>query len=83
MKPYTLTLTASDLRTIAFVGERYGWSSALRDCTEGTNEFTESEAWDILDSAKSDTDGGHMLFPMLSAQSDLFWKLVRFLDTIV
>jgi len=62
---YTLHLTAADVNAIAFVGSRYGWSSALGNLTEGDNHLSEAQAWDIRDGVYSDMEGGHDAFPML------------------
>ncbi len=80
---YTLTLTQSEIETIAFVGHRYGWSDSLRDMSEGENKIPEHEAWSIRDMFDSDTEGGHSYFPMLSHSSELCSKLIQFMDEIV
>ena len=80
---YTIELTAEDVRTIAFVGGRYGWSAALSCYDAGTVELTEPEAWEIADAFEADQDGGHSAFPMLNYDSELADKLIRFWDSIV
>lgn len=79
---YKLTLTANDVTTIAFVGDRYCWSEALSDLEEGENTLTEAEAWEIQDSIEADTDGGHSPYPML-AVGDLMDKLDTLCQEIV
>lgn len=80
---YLLSLTADDVHTIAFVGERYGWSTALLGLDEGENLLREHEAWEIARQCEEDTEGGHSLFPMLDPSSELAGKLFTFLDGIV
>lgn len=82
-KPYTLTLDASDLCTIGFIGHRYGWSEALSSLGEGNNALAEHEAWELLSAFESDTEGGHSFFPMLSHDSELAGKLFALMDEIV
>jgi hypothetical protein len=80
---YRLTLTAEDVRTIAFVGERYGWSSALLPLQEGENLLREHEAWEIAEKMEEDTEGGHSYFPLLDQRSELAEKLFAFMESIV
>ena len=80
---YTLNLTAENIRTIAFVGDRYSWSAILAPYGEGRNEIPEHEAWDIQAAFEEDTVGGHRLFPMLDHNSRLCSKLLLFMDSIV
>lgn len=83
MTAYFLALTEDDVRTIAFIGDRYDWSNALRLLDAGENQLAEHEAWRIADAFASDTEGGHTPFPMLDPQSDLFAKLTAFCASIV
>lgn len=81
---YTLELTAQDIDTALFVGDRYCWSAALtRLCEEGRNELAEPDAWTLREAFEADTESGHSLFPMLDSRSELADKLVSFLDRIV
>ena len=81
---YTLTLTSREIQDIRFCGDRYDWSAAFaRLCDEGTNEISEVDAWSLKEAAESDCEGGHSIFPMLSSQSELFQKLLLFVDGIV
>jgi hypothetical protein len=82
---YELNLTADDLTTIWFVGNRYGWSDSLikAGVSEGTNELTESEAWGVADGINSDCEGGHDGYPMLDTRSDLCEKLHNLYLSIV
>lgn len=80
---YRLNLTDSDVDTIAFVGTRYGWSSALLSLNAGENILQEHEAWAIVEAMDEDTQGGHSYFPMLDGRSDLATKLFDFWGSIV
>lgn len=80
---YKITLSESDIETIAFVGGRYAWADALLSLTEGENEVPESEAWEIRDAFDADCEGGHEMFPMLDLRSDLCEKLVKFYEEVV
>lgn len=77
--PYRLTLTEADESTIAFVGNRYAWSSALLRYSAGTNSLSESEAWSIANAIDDDD----ALLPMLDPRSDLASELLRLLESIV
>ena len=81
--PYKLFLSREDVETIAFVGGRYAWSSALLALDEGENELAESEAWEIADAFDADAEGGHSMFPMLAPESGLYEKLAKFREAIV
>ena len=72
---YELVLTEEDVATIAFVGNRYEWSSSLGKLNEGVNNLTESQAWEIREAIESDMEGGHDAFPMLDTTSELCEKL--------
>lgn len=80
---YHLLLTEDDVDTIAFVGDRYAWSDALRALDVGDNEVPEPEAWRIKEAFESDMEGGHSPFPMLDEHSELHGKLVAFWDRII
>lgn len=80
---YHLILTAEDVDTIAFIGTRYGWSTALLGLNEGENLLHEHEAWSIAQACESDTQGNHSFFPMLNGRSELADKLHDFLGSIV
>lgn len=82
-RPYSLELTAQDVRTIAFVGGRYSWASELSALEEGTNELTEWDAWDIRDAIERDTEGGHAFLPMLDSSSELYSKIMNLYEAIV
>lgn len=80
---YKLNLTESDFETILFVGDRYHWSDACRMLlSEGDNDVSECDAWDLRDAFEADTEGGHSPFPML-ADCELRDKLVSFWDSII
>jgi hypothetical protein len=86
MFPYTLELTASDMKTIYFIGGRYAWSAALQKLGEGCHRLGESEAWDLRDAFEEDAIGGHSLFPMLGDDSEalrLYDRLTTFMEGIV
>lgn len=80
---YTLDLTAADIDTIAFVGDRYSWSAILAPYVEGRNEIPEHEAWNIQAAFLEDTEGGHSMFPMLDRGSKLYAKLIFFWEGII
>lgn len=80
---YKLTLTQEDIDTIAFVGNRYCWSSALFGLSVGENNIPEHGAWKIDSAFKRDTEGGHGFFPMLDPYSKLTYKLFAFMDKII
>ena len=80
---YVLNLNESDLDTISFVGNRYGWSESIINLGKGDNHVRESDAWTIKDAIDSDMDGGHNAFPMLDPQSELFAKMYKFYNEIV
>jgi len=82
---YTLNLTESDINTICFVGNRYGWSLALlyAHVGIGKNVLTESEAWEIKKGIDEDMKGNHGAFPMLDSRSELAEKLTILYESIV
>ncbi len=80
---YILNLIEADITTIAFVGDRYSWSSILSPYEEGRNEIPEHEAWIIKGAFRDDTIGGHSLFPMLDHRNKLYSKLIFFWESIV
>lgn len=80
---YTLALTADDLATIAHVGNRYCWSSALLGLDEGDNILAEHEAWKIKEAFDADMEGGHDMWPMLDGRSELADKLATFYNSII
>jgi hypothetical protein len=80
---YKLNLTDDDVATIAFSGQRYGWSASLQHLDAGEHEISESEAWEICRAIKSDTEGGHSYFPLLAPRSDLAYKLLALMESIV
>lgn len=73
-----LVLTNDDLGTIAFVGDRYAWSASMLHLNEGSNDISESEAWDIKAAIEADMVGGHDAYPMLDPRSDLCNKIHKF-----
>ena len=83
MSAYTLQLTEADVEAIAFVGNRYAWSDALRGLDAGENLLTEPESWRIAEAFERDTEGGHQPFPMLNHRSALASKLMAFWASIV
>lgn len=83
MSGYRLWLDEEDVRTIAFVGDRYCWSEAIRALEAGDNDLTEAEAWSIVDAFERDTEGGHSPFPMLDPRSGLCARLQRLWDSVV
>ena len=83
MSSYTLFLTDDDLDVAGFVGGRYCWSEALLRLDIGENQLSEGEAWRLREAFERDAEGGHQLFPLLDSGSDLYRKLVAFLDSIV
>lgn len=81
---YTITLSAEDIRTIAWVGPRYCWSTwACRRLSEGANTLAEHEAWDFKEAIQADMEGNHAPFPLLNPSSELYQRLMAFLDSIV
>ena len=80
---YELNLTSDDIKTIAFVGDRYSWSAILSKYSEGENDIPEHEAWEIKDAFEEDMEGGHSIFPMLDPDSELYDKLLKFYNSIV
>jgi len=74
---FRLDLTADDINTIRFVGNRYSWSDCLINVgvSEGVNELTEYETWEIKESIEADMEDGHDSYPMLDPSSDLCDKL--------
>lgn len=81
---YTINLTAADVETIAFVGDRYNWSDwAERNLHEGANDLTESQAWAFNDAIREDTQGSHCRFPLLAEDSELYAELNAFVESIV
>lgn len=83
MTAYTLALTDEDVRTIAFIGDRYAWSNALRVLEAGENQIAEREAWRIVEAFANDTGGGHSPFPMLDPRSPLYERLIAFWTSVV
>lgn len=68
------------MRTIDFVGYRYGWSRVLQENTLiGDNNIPEFIAWEIKDAIEEDD----ALFPMLDPYSSLYEKLITFWEKIV
>ena len=83
MTAYVLALTEADVRSIAFAGDRYSWSDALRGLEAGENTLAEHEAWRIVEAFAQDTEGGHAPFPMLDPRSALHERLIAFWNSIV
>lgn len=77
--PWELELTEEDCETIAFVGGRYSWSSALDDYEPGLNYITEAEGWRLREAFEEDD----ALFPLLDPDSELWAKLNALMDKIV
>ena len=83
---YNLHLTADDCRVIAFIGRRYQWSKAIEDVTglcAGRHRLSEPEAWILREAVEADTEGGHIVFPMLNPHSKLSVKLIELCEKIV
>jgi len=81
-KEYTLVFTPEDVATCRFVGNRYCWSSVLKNLDADTHTFGESEARGMLKEFEKDTEGGHTMFPMLDMRSSLANELTEFVYTI-
>ena len=79
---YRLELTAEDVRTIHQVGDRYFWSEVLSTYEPGSHEIAATRAHDIAMAMEEDTEGGHMLFPMLAQDCELRHKLTAFLEEV-
>lgn len=91
---YKLVLTAAERAAFDWIGNRYAWGK-IGDTLRGlcqdpdeydskkTLEFTipEHAAWDILETANEDAEGGHSRFPCTSPE--FFGKLEEFCDSIV
>ena len=80
---YRIVLSEEDVETIAFVGARYGWSDALSGLEAGESNLAEHDAWRIANAFESDTEGGHLPFPMLDPRSALDKRLFAFWNSIV
>ncbi len=80
---YLLTLTESDIETIASVGSRRCWSSALSSLIGGDNVLTYNEAWKVRNAIDADMVGGHNAYPMLDTSSTLCTKLHDLYQSIV
>ena len=81
---YVIELTSEDWKAIEWTGHRYGWSESLIEHTQtGANEIPEHIAWEIREAMESDTEGGDSYFPCLNPKSDLYEKLITFIDSIV
>lgn len=85
---YSLDLTTEEVSTIDFMGDRYGWSEALRTLMgkgfeSGTLDMAEHEAWKLKDAFEEDTEGGHSFFPMLDHSSELAGKLFALMEEII
>lgn len=79
---YALTLTDDDVRTMDFVGSRYGWTEHLpREAGEHT--LPEHVVWAWREAADGDAEGGHRLFPMLNPHSDLYAKLMALHASVI
>jgi len=76
-----LSLSQSEMDTIYFVGNRYGWSLSLLPYIEegddglGYLELDQYAILDIREGIDSDMEGGHNAFPLL-AQGTLMDKLI-------
>ena len=79
---YQIVLTDDDCRTIAWVGERYGWTTNL-PTNAGIINMPEHEAWEWKDAVEGDMEGGHSIFPCLNHKSDLFDELLKLYQSIV
>ena len=80
---YKLELTSDDFRAIEFASGRYSWSNALSWLDIGENDIAESEAWNIVSAFEEDCEGGHLPFPLLNPESELYEKLQSFWDGVV
>lgn len=95
-KAYHILLTWEDWETItgaAGVGT-YSWIEALGKLHPGEADpgdppldpalhLTEPEAWELRDAFDEDTEGGHSYFPLLDPRSELYGKLLAFVEAIV
>ncbi len=75
---YHLELTEEDVKTIAFVGGRYSWSSSLLGYEAGMHTISELDAIDLKKAFREDDSP----FPMLSPTCPLFKKLTTFYITV-
>lgn len=80
---YTLELTKQDIKTLAFVSYRYGWSAELQGYEPGIHEISEPDAWEWREAVADDMEGGYDIFPMLDPNSDLYIKLADLHFSIV
>lgn len=81
---YALELTPEDVSAIDWVGDRYGWSEALRTVMgkgfqDGTLFLEEHEAWEFI----SACDGDDSFLPCLNPNSDLAGKIFHLIDSVV
>ena len=89
---YSLLLSVEDIKTIDWVGDRYSWSSWLRERLYQANpilgeglvlKFHEYEMWDFKDAIEEDTQGGHSMLPLLDERSELYGKIKNLLESVV
>lgn len=79
---FILSVDASDISTITWVGDRYCWSAILnRYCVEpGDLELTLEDASEIIEEFEKDMEGGHDAFPCLARGSSLHRKLIELIQ---
>lgn len=81
---YRIEITADDIETIAWIGNRYEWSSWAHSTLEtGINDLAEHEAWELIDAMAADIDGGHSPLPLLNPHCMLYDKLIALWQSIV
>ena len=83
MRDHGNGLPEQDISIIAFVGNRYCWSTAMLGLLVGVNELTEPEAWALNEAIDADADGNHQILPMLDHDSELAAKILAFCESIV
>jgi len=97
--PYHIDLTKEDVKAIQFSGNRYGWSNVLFGMLEadesesyradgfpiriGRYKMSESEAWELLDAVRDDTEDWTISFPLLSDDSNLASELDRLFNEVI
>jgi len=78
---YSVTLDASEIAALEWIGDRYGFAQSLLDVAQKTREathigMTEPEAWEWREAVDSDMEGGHSPFPcMAEAFASKLWDL--------
>lgn len=63
MAAYTLSLTHGEIKSLAFLADRYRYAEIIFDALDGetgTVELSEPDAWELNDSVESGEDGGYL-----------------------